>query len=75
MIQGVYWSVIERIQTVPGYWRKHVTLQSPQWYKMVLLRLKAINSVIEADSGAVKLSSKRDHVEGHARLAPEHGEP
>ncbi len=53
---------IGQIQTILGYWRKHETQQSTQGYKMLILRLKAIDSVFRADPGAVALINRQDYV-------------
>lgn len=43
---------IGHLQTILGYWRMHQAQQSKQGYKMLLIRLKAMNTFLSADPDA-----------------------
>jgi len=45
---------IGHLQTILGYWRMHQAQQSKQGYKMLLIRLKAMNIFLSADPDAAK---------------------
>jgi glycosyltransferase involved in cell wall biosynthesis len=53
---------IGQIQTILGYWRKHETQQSTQGYKMLILRLMAIDTIFASDPDAAKLINRKDYI-------------
>lgn len=58
---------IGHLQTITGFWRQHAAQQSKQGYAMLLMRLKAMDTFLAADPGAV------NHLPHAAYVARMHG--
>lgn len=54
---------VANLDTILGFWRQHESQQSNQGYRMLLTKLKAINTFIEAHPEAPRRVAKRAYVE------------
>lgn len=55
--------LVGHLQTITGYWRMHSAQQSKQGYKMLLIRLKAMETLLSADPSAARLVNRKAFVQ------------